>query len=46
LTDLDNGNMRFTTDFRSVYATVLEKWLESPSREVLGKQFDQLSFLG
>lgn len=46
LTDLDNGNMRFTTDFRSVYATVLEKWLESPAKEVLGKQFDQLSFLG
>jgi len=45
LTDLDNGNMRFTTDFRGVYATLLEKWLESPAKEVLGKQFDQLSFL-
>jgi uncharacterized protein (DUF1501 family) len=28
LSDLDgNGNMRFTTDFRSLYATVLERWL-------------------
>ena len=28
---LDAGNMRFTTDFRSVYATVLENWLQRPS---------------
>jgi uncharacterized protein (DUF1501 family) len=28
LADLDgNGNMRFTVDFRSLYATVLERWL-------------------
>jgi uncharacterized protein (DUF1501 family) len=28
LSNLDgNGNMRFTTDFRSLYATVLERWL-------------------
>jgi uncharacterized protein (DUF1501 family) len=28
LADLDgNGNLRFTVDFRSVYATVLERWL-------------------
>ena len=28
LSSLDgNGNLRFTTDFRSLYATVLERWL-------------------
>lgn len=28
LTDLDgNGNMKYTVDFRSLYATVLERWL-------------------
>jgi uncharacterized protein (DUF1501 family) len=28
LADLDgNGNMRFTVDYRRVYATVLERWL-------------------
>jgi uncharacterized protein (DUF1501 family) len=28
LSDLDgNGNMKFTVDFRSLYATVLERWL-------------------
>jgi uncharacterized protein (DUF1501 family) len=28
-----------TTDFRSVYATVLEKWLAIPSQGVLGQQY-------
>lgn len=27
LTDLDNGNMRFTTDFRQVYATMAAGWM-------------------
>ena len=42
LTNLDNGNLRFTTDFRSVYVTVLERWLESPADAILGGRFDQL----
>ena len=45
-TALDSaGNMRFTTDFRSVYATVIDKWLESDSRAILGNTFANLSFL-
>lgn len=27
LTDLDDGNLRMTTDFRSVYATALREWM-------------------
>lgn len=45
LTNLDNNNLRYTTDFRSVYATVLERWLEAPSKDILGAQFDQLPLL-
>ncbi len=45
LTNLDNGNLRYTTDFRSVYATVMEKWLGASSSDVLGGRFDQLAFL-
>jgi uncharacterized protein (DUF1501 family) len=45
LTNLDNGNLRFTTDFRSVYATVMEKWLGAASNDVLGQQFPTLAFL-
>ncbi len=39
------GNMRFSTDFRSVYGTVIDKWLESDSRDILGGAFANLSFL-
>src|SRR5437868_4857688 len=42
LTDLDNGDLKFSTDFRSVYGTVLDKWLRAPSQLVLGKRFATL----
>lgn len=31
--------LKESTDFRSVYATVLEKWLNVPSQSVLGQQY-------
>jgi uncharacterized protein (DUF1501 family) len=40
------GNIRYTTDFRSVYATVLERWLGRPSAQVLEGKFPQLTVLG
>jgi uncharacterized protein (DUF1501 family) len=46
LTDLDGGDLKFTTDFRSVYATVLEKWLGASSEAVLGARFELLPLLG
>jgi len=43
---LYQDNLRFTTDFRSVYATVLSKWLNAPAVTILGgKQFEELPFL-
>lgn len=45
LGNLDQGDLRHTVDFRSVYATVVEDWLAAPSREVLGSTFDRLSFV-
>jgi uncharacterized protein (DUF1501 family) len=39
LTDLDRGDLRFSTDFRSVYATVLEKWLGADPAKLLGGRF-------
>ena len=35
LKDLDSGDLKYTTDFRSVYATVLDKWLRTDSRKFL-----------
>ena len=45
LTDLQDGDIKFNTDFRSVYATALEKWLGAPSEQVLGRKYPLLSFI-
>jgi uncharacterized protein (DUF1501 family) len=45
LTDLDQGDLKFTTDFRSVYATVLDRWLGANSEIVLGSRFEDLKFV-
>ena len=45
LTDLDQGDLKFTTDFRSVYATVLGSVLGLDPAAVLGKAFAPVPFL-
>jgi len=49
LQDLDrNGNMKFTLDFRSLYATVLDRWLGQPATttdSILGTSYPRLGFL-
>jgi uncharacterized protein (DUF1501 family) len=45
LTDLDAGDLKFTTDFRSVYATLLHQVLAADPRQVLGQDFPQLAFV-
>lgn len=45
LTDLDDGDLKFNVDFRSVYANVLEDWMGAPSDKVLGKQFKKAKIL-
>ena len=45
LSDLDYGNLKWHTDFRSVYATVLERWLGVGSAPILGSQFQTLAFV-
>ena len=40
LTDLDDGNMRYTTDFRRLYATMIRSWMGySDVRAVLKDEF-------
>ncbi|MBV9718651.1 MAG: DUF1501 domain-containing protein [Candidatus Eremiobacteraeota bacterium] len=46
LADTNMGNVRFTVDFRSVYATVLERWLGRPAAPVLNGEFGKLPVLG
>jgi uncharacterized protein (DUF1501 family) len=46
LEELDaDGNLVFTTDFRSVYATVIEDWFGVPHRRVLEQEFPRLPVL-
>ena len=35
LSDLDDGDLKYKIDFRSVYATVLDSWLGTDSRNAL-----------
>ncbi|HJT59305.1 MAG TPA: DUF1501 domain-containing protein [Ktedonobacteraceae bacterium] len=46
LSSLDqNGNLKYTIDFRSVYATVLDRWMGASSQDVLGGSFGAQNFL-
>jgi uncharacterized protein (DUF1501 family) len=45
LAKLGDGDLIHTVDFRSVYATVLEKWLGCPADKLLGEKFPQLGLL-
>ncbi len=40
LTDLDDGNLKYTVDFRRVYGTVLDKFMGIDATAVLGGKFD------
>lgn len=43
--DLLNGDIQYTVDFRCVYAAVLESWLKTPSVPVLGRRFTPLAIV-
>ena len=45
LKDLDSGDLKHHTDFRQVYATLLDNWLGVDSNAILNGKFEHLSFL-
>ena len=45
LTDLYMDKLKHHTDFRQVYAGVLDQWLGVPSEQVLGERFNPVEFL-
>lgn len=46
LSDLDdNGDIKYTIDFRSVYATILDHWLDVKDQKILNKNFNKLTFI-
>lgn len=45
LANLNQGDVPFKTDFREVYATVLDKWTGNDSGLILGRQFKHLDVI-
>ena len=45
LSDLNEGDLKHKIDFKNVYATVLNKWLGTDDKMILGKQYDHLNFV-
>jgi uncharacterized protein (DUF1501 family) len=45
LRDLADGDPKHAIDFRRVYATLLDRWLNCPSDKVLGEKFERLPVL-
>lgn len=43
LDQLSDGDLEHTIDFRQVYATLLEQWLQQDSNSILGKQYPILN---
>jgi len=45
LTRLDDGDLAYTVDFRSVYASVLDQWMKIDSAAALGRRFKHANVL-
>jgi uncharacterized protein (DUF1501 family) len=40
-----NSDLKFTTDFRQIYGTILDRWLGCDSTRILGREFPPISFI-
>jgi uncharacterized protein (DUF1501 family) len=45
LADLDAGDLKYHTDFRRIYATLLDTWMGCESKSVLGEKWDHIAEL-
>ena len=45
LTDLDNGDLKMSCDFRSVYQSVLADWMAMDPVKILGRRYPKLPLL-
>ena len=39
------GDLRFNNDFRHTYATILERWLDMDSQDIINGSFEPTEFL-
>ncbi|MCH2174328.1 MAG: DUF1501 domain-containing protein [Lentisphaeria bacterium] len=45
LAKLNRGDVAYQVDFRSIYSTILDKWLGIPSKEILNEHYEHLKFI-
>lgn len=45
LSGLDAGDLKYSVDFKNVYATFLHNWLGADDEKILGRKFDRLNFI-
>jgi len=45
LNDLNQGDLKYTVDFKSVYATMLHNWLSADDEKILGNKYGIMSFV-
>lgn len=45
LTNLDEGDLKYDIDFRNIYASVLNNWLDADAAGVLGRNFKALQLV-
>ncbi|MBS1598213.1 MAG: DUF1501 domain-containing protein [Bacteroidetes bacterium] len=45
LNDLNEGDLKYKIDFKEVYATILNKWLGTDDKKILGRDTSYLSFI-
>ena len=45
LTDLNQGDLKYKVDFKSVYATMLNKWLGANDEEIMGRKYEIMNFV-
>jgi len=45
LSDLNEGDLKHSVDFKNVYATILNKWLKADDQKILNGKFSYLDFI-
>lgn len=45
LSDLDQGDLKYKVDFKEVYATMLNKWLNADDASILNSNYSHLDFI-
>lgn len=45
LSVLDEGDLKYQVDFKSVYATILDRWLQADAAGILGRKYRQFDFV-